>query len=996
MKTLIKELFTHDSEQWYSLQDAEGNTKMQKQKNGQALVLEDNILDEHLVGNLTICLQPIQFGSNKTKYGVVDIDADDSSQDKLQLALDTALNLVEAANRYKIPAYISFSGRRGWHVYVFAEKSMPAGIMRKALMALSKEAGYKAKEIYPSSDYLSQTYYPRPIKLTPGKHKLGSWAGFVIPDNIQWENGKPRLPHQLKIMERIRKADVFKLLELSQQVEDRPEYNFKNIVVDWDSLSDQHPPCINYLATKGAPPSLDYNRANMTLARYGLNRQLPENTIRELGRKMAEATVNHPSSKDTVEKRIHNLHSSMWSMRKKAEKRVWVCSYIKAVPELRPLCSHCNINASQKPSAASKDVSLTQEEQSFNNEVLVKPLLPCPEFLFVQSMTEVAVVLTVLDRYNFIGLDFDFDDKGMLVFVGVSTHHGKTYIFDMAGIGDISFLSGILESESVIKIMFDCKPAVKYLLKHGIVLGNVMDIMLLGHLIMAGEERIIHELEDFVQVFMGYSLPNRKENQASFESIFSTKCQAILQLSQTLYNNAERNGLLQTAMLECACVKTLAGMELNGIKLADKKLTYIAAEIKAKLKTLRDSLQKALSDGLDPIDLNSPAVIKTALAKKGIKVPNTKEPTLRPLAKKNQVVRDIIEYRHLQTMEKTYSTNLLKHIDPNTQRIHTTFKQTAASTGRMSSEQPCTMNWPQGNFRELIIAEPGNVLVAGDYNQIQMVILAEISQDQKLLQIFRTGQDVHVVTASNLLGKPVANITSEERQKIKAINYGLVFDMTPTGLSQYAKTRYNVNMTIDEAEVYRTNYFEIYQGVRDWKERIKKESLDTRCSRTLSNRRRLFTTRVYTITTSDAEKTNKLIARYMVSHEVKDGFVIVNIPEFYSNDVEFILSNQGYAYSWSYAEPRDSQLYNTPVQGTEADILKLALVNTAKAIIAPYPAMIINAAHDEIVLECKKNVADNVVKVLEQEMVRAAVNWLRLVPVKVDVKVGPNWRMKKQ
>lgn len=993
MKDILTKLYIHDKEQWFSLQDEEGNTKMQKQSNGKALCLSEDFLDKHLSGDITLCLQPIQIGTNKTKYGSIDFDAEDASKNKLILALNDALKIKKIAEEHGIPVYISFSGRRGWHLYVFSKSPVPAGIMRKALYALARLAGYKAKEIYPSSDYISINYYPRPLKLTPGKHKLGNWAGFVYPERIRWENDKPRLPHQLKFMQGIKQADVVKILDLAQQVEDRPEIDFKDIHIDWEQLSPDHPPCIQYMLTKGAPYSMDYNRANMTLVRYGLNRGLPESAIKNLGQQMAVATVDHSSTKNTLDKRIQNLMSSLWSMRKKPEKHQWVCSFVRSVDELRSLCKECNLNNTEFKKADSKPKLQSHSPESNILHPNNKPILPCPSLMFVESVHETEVVLSVLNNYHFLGLDLDIDEQDRLRFMGLATQHNKVYIFDIEKIGDMSVFKEMLESTALIKVMFDAKPILKCFYKAGLQIGNIMDTMLLGQVALAGEEKQPVNLDEFSSVFLRYSLPDRKKSNASFETIFATRCSAIVGLSKVLYDKVSDAGLRETAMLECACAKTLARMELNGIKLADKKLTYASADIKAKVKALRDSLIKSLSVDVQPIDLNSSEAVRAALARKNIKVPNTKEATLRPYAQKHQFVRELIDYRSLKSMSSTYSTSLLKHINPDTRRIHTHFNQLGASTGRPTSERPCTTNWPNGKFRELIIAEPGNMLVVADYSQIQMVILAEVSQDPKLLKIFRNGQDVHIMTASWLLGKDPDKVTSEERRKIKAVNYGLVFDMQDRGLAMYAQTNFNVHMTEQEARDYRKNYFNLYEGVSEWRIKIKKESIANHSTRTLGNRRRLFTTRFYEVDTDKPDVVRDTLAGLYIDFDIKDGIVIMKTPDYLAFDFENGLRAIGVNFKWFYVEPKDSQLYNTPIQGAEADILKLALVRVEQGI-TPLNGKIINCAYDEIVVEVPRNNSEEVARITEQEMVQAAAHYLKSVPLAVGVKVGSNWAVK--
>ncbi len=991
MKNLISKLYLHKENQWYSLQDDEGNTKVQK-LNGQNLCLTDSILEDHLVGNITICLQPIQVGSNKTKYGVIDVDSDDTTSEGINKAYNIAVGIVKKAKANSIPAYLGFSGRRGWHVYVFSKMPLPAGLMRKALQAICKQAGYKAKEIYPSSDYISDTYYPRPIKLTPGKHKLGGWAGFVFNEKIVWENGKPRLPHQLHFLKQIRQANTDKLIELSRQIEEDTSFEPVLVKVDWDQLTHDHPPCISHLVNNGAPFSLNYNYANMTIVRYGLNRNLSEFDIKNLGQRMARASSDHPTTKDTFDKKMHNLMSTLWSMRKRPFKSQWNCSYVRSDSALRPLCVSCALNT-KKAGVANQEKFL---ETTPPNDVRIsqasgKPFLATPAFIYYDKLKQAEVILYGLLNHSFVGVDISCNNQGQGLLVCISTHEGEVYLFDVPKLGGFEIFQNLMNSTSVIKLIFNSKESLKELYRHGIQVENIMDVLLLGQILTAGEEKILTELNEFVELYLGCTFPDLDSLKP--EDFIATKTQVLIPLGKILYEKILAANLQDIAMLECTCVKVLARMEMNGIKIADKRLTLISSEIHSKIKTLRDRLQSELSYDNQLVDLNSPDNIKTALTKKGLALTNTKKETLQALADKHGFIKDIIEYRSLKTMHNTYSTGLLRFINKDTGRIHTHFKQVVTSTGRITSEEPCTQNWPKSGFREMIIADKGRFLVAADYRQIQMVILAEFSQDQKLLDIFRSFKDVHIVTASSLLGIPESEVTLEMRQKIKAINYGLVFDMRDNGLVQYAKSNYGVEMTLSEARDFRKGYFDLFKGVQKWRDNIKKEGLSKRETRTLANRRRLFTTRKYSVITDQPEIVIKLLSKYCINHDTVSGKLVFGVPEFYASKMEAILTSSSLPYEWEFVIPRDSRLYNSPIQGTEGDILKLALIKVERAI-GPLNAFIANQVYDEILVESPKGPVKQVAQLIEQEMIRAAETYIKTVPVGVETKIGLTWAMK--
>jgi DNA polymerase-1 len=298
----------------------------------------------------------------------------------------------------------------------------------------------------------------------------------------------------------------------------------------------------------------------------------------------------------------------------------------------------------------------------------------------------------------------------------------------------------------------------------------------------------------------------------------------------------------------------------------------------------------------------------------------------------------ILEYRGVAKLKSTYTDKLPEQIDQQTGRIHTSYHQAVAATGRLSSTDPNLQNipirTPEGRrIRQAFVAEPGHSLVAADYSQIELRIMAHLSGDSSLLAAFAEDRDVHQATAAEVLGIPLAAVTSEQRRSMKAVNFGLIYGMSAFGLAR------QLSISRGEAQKYVDLYFARYPGVKRYMDETRQKARDTGYVETIFGRR-------------------------------------LYLPEILSR-------NQGLRQS------AERQAINAPMQGTAADIIKRAMIDvdawlrTSKA-----PARLIMQVHDELVLEVADEAVETLVQQLRQHMARAAE---LSVPLKVDVGIGRNW-----
>jgi DNA polymerase-1 len=332
-------------------------------------------------------------------------------------------------------------------------------------------------------------------------------------------------------------------------------------------------------------------------------------------------------------------------------------------------------------------------------------------------------------------------------------------------------------------------------------------------------------------------------------------------------------------------------------------------------------------------DLNLPAPTKSG---KG-KVISTAADVLEDLAEEHEIASKVLEHRQLSKLKGTYADSLPVLIDPATGRVHTTFNQAGAATGRLSSSNPNLQNIPirtelGREIRAAFIPEPGWKLIVADYSQIELRLLAHMSHDPVLTEAFRNGEDIHTRTAAEVLGIPPLMITREQRNNAKAVNFGIVYGQTPFGLSK------QLGIDRKEAELYIRSYFERYAGVRRFIDSTIAEVRRTGMAVTLFGRRR-------------------------------------PIPDMNSRNPT----------ARNFAE---RTAVNTPLQGTAADMIKLAMIRIAEKLRNKETRMLLQV-HDELVFEAPPAEVDEMRAMVKTEM--ESVRKLD-VPMVVDVGIGDNWR----
>ena len=413
----------------------------------------------------------------------------------------------------------------------------------------------------------------------------------------------------------------------------------------------------------------------------------------------------------------------------------------------------------------------------------------------------------------------------------------------------------------------------------------------------------------------------------------------VRQRAQLRENELER----VYAEIELPLARVLGDMEREGFLVDADALRALGEEFRAHIALLTDEIAALMGAR---INLNSPKQLGEMLFDKmGLPAPkktqrgySTSAEVLENLAARHEVCAKILEYRKYQKLESTYIDSLLNLQDA-AGRIHSRFDQVATATGRISSAEPNLQNIPVRTelgrqIRRAFIARPGCVLVDADYSQIELRVLAHMSGDETMIEAFREGQDIHARTAAEVYGVPLEQVTHEMRSASKAVNFGIVY-----GISDFTLAK-NISVSRKEAKEFIERYFERYPGVKRYMDAAVAEGREKGYVTTLMGRRRY-------------------------------------LPELAS--ANFNLRSFG-----------ERCAMNSPIQGTAADIIKLAMIRVADALRkGGYKARLILQVHDELIVEAPEDEQERVRALLKDCMEGVAA---LAVPLKTDISVGRDWR----
>jgi len=516
-------------------------------------------------------------------------------------------------------------------------------------------------------------------------------------------------------------------------------------------------------------------------------------------------------------------------------------------------------------------------------------------------------------------------------------------------------LRRLLEAPRPIKIAHNAKFDAKFI-KHnlGAGIGGLFDTLLASQIISAGDIEERHGLDTVASRYLNESVDkserlsnwNFELSEAQLE--YAARDAAILlPLRERLIERLKSDSLVKCAQLEFECVMTVADIELAGffmhkdrwleqLSIVEKRRAELAEQLQAVLA--QESSQGSLFGGheREDINLDSHQQLTQALNRLGIPVPeSTRNWKLQPLAAQYPVIETLLEYRTVQKALTSYGQNMIELINPVTKRLHADFRQIGAPTGRFSCTNPNIQQVPHAvEYRRCFSGHPvGRKLIIADYSQIELRILAEFSGDHGFIEAFNSGADLHRVTAAQVFNVSLDQVSKEQRDFAKRLNFGVVYGI---GAQRFALM---TGLTVPEAENVLRRYFATYRQLDNYLREAANSAVRERQARTASGRLVHF--------------------RYD------------------ENDRQQISMTQ-----------RNGK--NTPIQGTSADILKRAL-HLLRGELRGTSARIVNIIHDEIVVESEADEVDDVARKVERVMCAAGEDYLKTVPVKVETEIAEEW-----
>jgi DNA polymerase-1 len=539
----------------------------------------------------------------------------------------------------------------------------------------------------------------------------------------------------------------------------------------------------------------------------------------------------------------------------------------------------------------------------------------------------------------------------------------KAYVIDCQKV-NLSPLKDILEADRPLKIAQNAKFDYEILkVTNGITLGSVFDTMLAERIITCGISRDI-SLKSLAEKYLGIKLD--KTIRESFSDPMNPALRGVFTKEQLDYaardaiiltdifkkqfKKLSEEGLVETAKLEFAVIPVVGDMELKGSLIDQDKWRRHINELKEKRDKINQEIQTELrhltaysqvdlfGNVEDSINLDSPLQLLEAFKKLGVELPNTSEATLsrtdHPLARK------LLEYRGFEKMITAFGETILEKIHPKDNRLHPDFIQLGADTGRFACNNPNLQQIPaESGFRSCFIAQKGYKLITADYSQIELRIMAEVSEDPAFLEAFNKDIDLHTLTASQMFRIPIEKVDKDKRFQAKSINFGLMYGRGPVSLGA------QLGLSVEDAKKLLDVYFSTYKKVKKWLDTLGREAVRQGYVKSLNGRKRSFI-----------------------------------MPDKSDPDYQRLIG----------AVERQGK--NMPIQGTSADITKYALIYIHDAIKKEkFDAHLIHTVHDEIVTEAKEEVVDKVAELVEEKMIEAGKKLIKLVPIKVDVHIADCW-----
>ena len=544
---------------------------------------------------------------------------------------------------------------------------------------------------------------------------------------------------------------------------------------------------------------------------------------------------------------------------------------------------------------------------------------------------------------------------------GISVYNNKeneSYYLDLDEKQVLEFKE-ILENKEIKKVSTDLTKIYILLRQVGIEIKGIdYDISIATYILNPTNNKL--KIENLIEQYLEIDVSkyiNKEENQQInlFESIekdnskqekekYMLYAYAISEIRKmTLRKLKETNSLELFTNIDMPTIEVLSDMQWNGIYLDEDELNEFGKELTKKIETITKIIYEMAGE---EFNINSPKQLGEILFEK-IKLPvikktksgySTDVDVLEKLKKEDPIIEQILEYRQLNKLNSTYVEGLKPYINSKTKRIHSFFHQTITATGRISSTEPNLQNIPTRfelgkRIRKAFKPEEGKVYIDADYSQIELRVLAAISEDNHMIEAFIEGQDIHKQAASKVFKTPIDEVTKEQRSNAKAVNFGIVYGISDFGLAG------QLGISRKKAKQYIEEYLEQYSGIKKFMDNITEEAKEQGYVETLFHRRRY-------------------------------------IPELKSNN--YMVRQFGARVAM-----------NTPIQGTAADIMKIAMIKVYNEIKnKKLKSKIVLQVHDEMMIEVPKEEIEEVKQILKKSMETATK---LKVPLIADISVANNW-----
>lgn len=592
--------------------------------------------------------------------------------------------------------------------------------------------------------------------------------------------------------------------------------------------------------------------------------------------------------------------------------------------------------------------SLDESEDIVNEaNVEISKLEDIDEFINKVKENNELIIKTVTREGNIL-------DK-RIKYIFLSVDGKKIYYVEEDSIYKLEY---IFTSNEIKKLGYNLKDDYIALKPYGIKLENIyFDITIAEYLIdsmsstsyecSAIAMKYLTKKVKTKEELLGKGVRAKKYQDLSFEELSSHISQiidtvkSVMPIMEENLKESNMDGLLYH--VEMPLVEVLADMEYEGVKVDKEKLNELGSQFKEIIKKLESEIYKISGE---EFNINSPKQLGVILFEKlGLPVIkktktgySTNAEVLDKLKDQSPIIDKIIEYRQIVKLNSTYVEGLLSIINPIDGRIHSSFNQTITTTGRISSTEPNLQNIPVKlemgrNIRKVFISDKECKLVDADYSQVELRVLAHMSQDETMIDAFKHNEDIHTKTASQVFNVSMDEVTSKQRSDAKAVNFGIVYGKSDFGLSE------DLNIPVKQAKEYIENYFNKYNKIKEFMDNIIEDASSNGYVTTILNRRRY-------------------------------------IPEIKSSN--FMLRNAG-----------KRAAMNAPIQGSAADIIKIAMINVYKKLEENnLKSKLILQVHDELIVEAVDSEIDIVKKIVKDEMENAVCLDVNL---DVDLNIGDSW-----